>query len=920
MKHFTFIIITLLFCFSNITAQTQLSHFVSEHSDTKNIVKHIEGKNYLLSFYQNDELGVSEIISIDSIKLLHNRYFQGIYENGYIKFFGKHLVFEIFSGLIIYDFINDSYIEKTINYPVEHIYNDYPSDTDFLSIVRAKDTSLWYKYIIDFNGNITDTIISGTIYNRKGENLIIGKYEYQNKKYTYAYQNYKTNTVDTLFSIYNSRSLFCLDTAKMWYQDNNNNVVEYEYDTGTKTLFQGVNSYNSYYHYIFKLDNKLYLYNYGRDDNITHIQIFDINTKQKINEINIKDIERIKNKQFYVYEDNIVLCNDYDEIVIIDPETKKDTIFEMYITPNKLQILDGGKILTQNTKWHEGYIFNYIDIDSQTSKTLYGNYRIESERHDFVKTGNNFIGSFYENHNGRSVFVMNIDSLKYYPADKFDKTNSGFEYNSKIAEINGKIMVLADNVYEVNDDTLTQINEKTINSFLNNKYSIQNNKIYFSIYEGEFPNSYYNLYSYDTDKIKREMRFKTSWDILNVKRYFDVGNYIYFTSNGELYKYNKSNSSIELIDRIKSIIFEENNFVQRGDTIYYTNEDLKMIVNNKSPIVIGSNTNFSFLDYILKFKNRLFWIGNNGFYEIKGDKVEKINFNDPNDRVNIFMDKAQKNILYVDHVNGVFHYDGNEFIKIIDSADIYGASPAIGESFILKKSLDSRIYYYYYDCVSKEITELPPDKIEGRYLDAFVSNGDSILLTKQWSNPKDILYIYRATNKFSDLELIKEFQNAGKGNYAKFENFGNEGMLYTGDIIALMDENLDFHLLEGIKGDYKHPEIINKNGDLYFLAIEKTTGRQLYKTTLYSYRPNNTTNFQFNYLKLVPNPVKDIIHLKNTEINGKSYFFIYNISGKLIMQNKLFTPEINVSGLKSGMYILQIRKSDKSISGKFIKY
>ena len=920
MKHFSFLFVSF-FIITGTFAQTQISHFVSENSDTKHIVKTIDGKNYLLSFFQNDELGIYEIVSQDSATYLHSRNFQGIYENYNIKIFGNHMVFESFSGLIIYDFINDTFVEKTFDFPVSYIYARYPSSTDFLTGISVKDTSLSYNYIIDFNGNITDTINSQSIYYRNGSNLIIGEYEYTNDKRTYIYQNYRTNTTDSLFSVYNSSNLFCLSDSVMWFQDGDNNLIEYEYATGNKTLFQNVIHYQGSYHYVFKSENKIYLYNYTKDDKTTHIQIFDINTKEKVNEIDLDDISRIKGRHFYLYNDKIVIClNDgFGSIVIIDPETKKHTTYEMYDTPNRIKILEGGKIFNYNSKWHYGYIFEFIDIDSQTCDTLYGNHKIVSRRQDFIKVGNNYIGSFYENSGGNTVFVMNIDSMEYYPADGLDKTNTGFERGSKIAEIDGKVMILADNLYEVNNDTLTKINTKTINPVVTGKYTVQNGKVYYQNYEGDFPNSFFNLYSYDGIELKREMRMKTSWDIVNIRKYFDTGDYIYFTSSHNLYRYNKADSSVLFLDKLRGIIFDSESFIKKDNIIYYINEGLKMIKDNGQPKSIQSSSIY-FREYLIEFKDRLFWVAHSGFYEIKGENLETIHLNSNDSEARITIDKAQKNLIYIERKSGVYHYDGSSFNEISDTSNVYEVSRGIGESFVFKSSIDNKYNYYFYDCESKELTEMPSEKIEGRYFDVFVSNGDSILLSKNWSNPKDAMYIYKATNKFQNLELIEEIQDVGKGIKAKFESFGNEGILYTGDIISLMDENMEFHPLGELKGDYRHPEIINKNGDLYFLAIEKTTGRQLYKTTLYSYRPNVTKDFDKKHLQIFPNPVKDIIYFKNINIGKKDVFEIYNIEGKLLVQNKLKTPRINISYLDEGLYIIVVKTGDSILSGKFIKH
>lgn len=924
MKSFYIFISVFLIYSTNIFSQKQLSHFVSEGSDTKNIVKNINGKNYLLSFYQSDEIFVYEIESEDSKNLLHQRYFQGLFENNDIKIFGEKMIFESYSGFIIYDFINDSIIDKTFDYPISYCIFKYPSESDFIVTIKMKDTSVWNSYVIDFNGNIADTLQSG-IHCRKANNLIYSDYEYTEKKHTYRYHNYLNNKTDTLFTTFNCRNRFELAEDKMWYQDNEKNIIEYNYGTGEKTHFQDVVAYDSYYYYVYKFDNYLYLYNFNHSDRITHIQIFNIDTKRKVNEIDIPDTDRIERNHFYVYNNKIVIHIDdgFGAILIIDSDTKEYSLFEMYNNVDQLHIMEGGKILNFYTKWHKGYVFELIDIDSRTSKIIEGNHKIVSSRYDFIKVGNKYIGSFFNNYSYGSLFVIDTDSLVYYYANNLDQTNTGFERKSKIVELNDKLMVLADNLYQLNSDTLQKINTTDIYKGFYHKYSIQNNKVYFSKFEGSFPDQYFIVNSYDNKKIKLEMKFKTSWDILGVREYFDEGNYIYFTTPmDDFYKYSKSDSTIEKVDRLHTLILNEKNLVIKDSFIYYCNNGLKLIKNNGNPItLLQSDARFG-IQFLQEFKNKLYFFTGNSIYEVKGDNLTTIFESDkPDFAPAVIYDKPLLNFIFKSSDDRVYHYNGNELHTIFDSSTNCSIRPAVGQAFIIEVYNIAGNQFYYYDCLSKELSDMSSEPFQGkRYVDVFTSKGDTILLTKSGSNPKDILYIYKVSEHFTSFELIDEFQDVGRNVKARFISFGNEGILYTGDVISLMDENLGFHPLNGIKGYYGHPEIIERNGDLYFLAIDKIAGRQLYKTTLYSHRPDNNTNNEFNYnLEIIPNPSTDFISIENLKLNDDSFYIITDISGKTITKNRFIRQSINISDLKSGVYILSILNDKKLFSGKFIK-
>lgn len=72
-------------------------------------------------------------------------------------------------------------------------------------------------------------------------------------------------------------------------------------------------------------------------------------------------------------------------------------------------------------------------------------------------------------------------------------------------------------------------------------------------------------------------------------------------------------------------------------------------------------------------------------------------------------------------------------------------------------------------------------------------------------------------------------------------------------------------------------------------------------------------------LSLYPNPVKDQLTLKTKgDIIGKTVT-IFDLNGKVVLNQNIQKPEINVSQLQSGMYLLQIEYKGKLMTRKFLK-
>jgi hypothetical protein len=72
-------------------------------------------------------------------------------------------------------------------------------------------------------------------------------------------------------------------------------------------------------------------------------------------------------------------------------------------------------------------------------------------------------------------------------------------------------------------------------------------------------------------------------------------------------------------------------------------------------------------------------------------------------------------------------------------------------------------------------------------------------------------------------------------------------------------------------------------------------------------------------LEVYPNPVTNELHIQNAEMN--STIEVFNLSGKLVLVEEpgFATTKINVSSLKSGLYILKATGNQRTSLVKFIK-
>jgi hypothetical protein len=70
-----------------------------------------------------------------------------------------------------------------------------------------------------------------------------------------------------------------------------------------------------------------------------------------------------------------------------------------------------------------------------------------------------------------------------------------------------------------------------------------------------------------------------------------------------------------------------------------------------------------------------------------------------------------------------------------------------------------------------------------------------------------------------------------------------------------------------------------------------------------------------NDFKIYPNPSSDYLNF-NHKIE---YVKIFDIQGKLVLNRKINSNNLNVSELKNGVYIVEVFSENKKSSQKFIK-
>ena len=118
------------------------------------------------------------------------------------------------------------------------------------------------------------------------------------------------------------------------------------------------------------------------------------------------------------------------------------------------------------------------------------------------------------------------------------------------------------------------------------------------------------------------------------------------------------------------------------------------------------------------------------------------------------------------------------------------------------------------------------------------------------------------------------------------------------------------------KTDVQIGDVISGNADIFFDFNPPITTNTVNTEIVESL---SVDEFDFNEVKLYPNPTKDILELTSNQVIDR--LIIADINGRQLNSIELFTTDysLNVSSLSNGIYFLEIQSGDSKSVQKFIK-
>ncbi len=283
----------------------------------------------------------------------------------------------------------------------------------------------------------------------------------------------------------------------------------------------------------------------------------------------------------------------------------------------------------------------------------------------------------------------------------------------------------------------------------------------------------------------------------------------------------------------------------------------------------------------------------------------------------IFYFETETDYIKVIALDNDFIYDGNTIYKLPNTDNSFTSKILVTNFIVFYIGAGTNTTKaYVYDIRKKKRINLPAhiEKLQSIFI--FSNNGRYIIGGSEGFKPFNKPSFFETDQNLTFFNKIGDFDVAKMGNTSTFTPHANQGFLYAGSAMYLLDTSFNFIPINHLKGEYESNAVFQKDGYFYFVSIHPGNGRQLFRIPLFS--TTHTQEFFTGKISIFPNPANQEITLPDEEWYEAT---ITDISGNIVLKTQDFTSNtIDLRFIKTGTYILDLisKKGKKGVT-KFIK-
>lgn len=914
MKHNFFLFITIfLISFAGIS-QEIVTDIKNPGANTQDFVYTIDSVNYLLRIAPDDEVSVYYIINEDSVTIKSSRYIDGAYYDFYIRFRDRYMFFGRDSIAIAYNIPEDKFLNIEIPAGFEFNYWGFIKD-GYAVLSVSGDENSGRTMIFDLDNHSYEILdFHESVVKSYSDYFFIKKYPDSIALGSYYIFNTITKTKDTLFTDVPDRFYTYPVNINntFWYVAADGSLNSYNTETKEKESFQMFGQSLKKENKVLREGDYLYILNY--DNQKLLIRKFDLNTNLVTKSFSLNLSSYVLYRGFSIHSGKLVALS-HENILVIDLETGSERTFETGLYVNsRLQVIADRYIIH---KYLNKVLL--LDLKYLSQITLHSNESIEiNNKFTAVQIDDKkiFIACKQADpYYSRALFYIDLNMMQYFYAENLEFTNAGLFSYAGLKNFNDHLMVFDKDIYDISTGNDIKVNEYPLNDILSFvRYKIENDKVYYI--EHDSAGLSYRLMGYDginNNLVVNLSKYFSEYEIQGLVDFSENGDAVYTATYYGLNRLNKPDSSMTLLlehfgylDGFGEVFFKYKNylFFRNGSNLY------RVLENEEPHVFLELEPYKPFLMFRLKNKPYLF--ANDHLYSMTGNGVESI-YEFPLDSGYVYhydfyyFDKKEQNILFYFDVNGdAFHFDGDEVFYF--KTDRRYNPKDFGNGVYLVSRAPNTIY----DGNKKELDTIPITGDDEIINDVFFSQGDTFLITSVSYNTTRI---YKVDNKFQSLSPFQTYHYNIVNNTARFLEFGDFGLLYSGNSVYLMDKNTKFTKLNNITATYYNYNAVQKDSFIYFIANDKVLGNQVFRIKMKT--PTGINPISIEKLKIYPNPSNDYINIVSENLNS-GHYRIYDVEGNVVKTGELMN-HIDISGLLSGHYFIIVEKNNNIFTGIFEK-
>ncbi len=908
-KHFLFLFLSFL-SFTTL-AQEQITNIIGAGSTARYILREYDGEKYIMTTLPFDSLRVYKLVN-GAASYQYSRKFDGIYAMSSYRTTDQFLLLSNGNGSIAYNFTDNTMLEVP--------YEGLLSYTSWYSSQALGDEIILKQSTKDF------TESRQFLYNlSSGQHQILRDDLYflklgVEKLYAYTY------TSDTTYQIYvlDKESLSIIDSTTtpilnggQYFFDGEdylvyaqkNNIKRYNFQSGDHELvltiespFRSMKISQSDDEYVIDVDN-LSTHNMIR----VHSETFESSQFLIENEYESPSPDILYGK-YLIFGSNLVT---------IDTSTGVKVMFPSLSRKGGNAILESRYIIYYNNSQHFmldlATMQNYV-LAQMPIPTYARNMEVMYENGIYLLNFDNISG------NNKKLFEVNLTTKMGVYSSKITGTSEGLIKDSKLIKVkNDVILVNSENIYLVKGNTTTKLNTHPLTKIRHTDFKIANDVLYWC----EYVNGEYNIY-----KLQDETAVKIAsipnliglppYGFINLYDYVVTPNAIIVSSFGfddKQFRYDLQTNQFVQISTVESS--EYFGFYYEGDYYYTADKKIVILKSDGSTKSINVSAKPNFFGPFLTYKNRLFYGDRNGFFEIIDDNLTLIV--DLDDAVIVTFNVYKGYILISDYPND-YLYDGTSTFHLINNYNQYRGENILDDYFVMYEGVgtNTTVASLVNFKTNTSIT-LPAEVANLNNIRLFRNAEKYVLMGSGGFSPFNKVVLFETDKNFTFFTKIKEFDVTSRGLISSFTEYTNEGFLYTGNTMYLMDTLLNFVPIEGLIGENQSSTVFEQDGYFYFVAIHPINGRQLFRIQPFSLRTSvEDDNTVFTKLNIYPNPSSQEIYFGE---DAYSHAEVYHISGTKVLQSPIGQDNrLDISSFANGAYVVILTSDTGSKSvGKFIK-